>query len=183
MWHSDESEEHLRWRNDLDAERDIGLDAGIDTDSDSPLRDTDPDLWLAARSAEYVTCIPLAEVVREPEKWARWFWSCGHGWTRLLRRDYRDDRVDLDWGWLSSVAEMHRDEGYWDVPPSGDVWWEIGPISFSCEPRDMDEDDREMLAAEWQIDGQSLPDMLVPETRGHLRALCRRLGVELKEGK
>ncbi len=91
-----------------------------------------------------------------------------------------DDETEIDWPWLASVAEMHRDEGYWDVPPSGDVWWEIGAITFSCEPRDMDEDDREMVAMEWQIDGETLPDMLVPETRGHLRALCRRLGAKLK---
>lgn len=93
-----------------------------------------------------------------------------------------DDEFPLEWDWLSKVATMEQDQGYWDVPPSGDVWWEIGPISFGADSWQYDQDEpMETVAIDWQVDGEELPRMLVPATRGQLRQLCRLLGHELKE--
>lgn len=93
-----------------------------------------------------------------------------------------DDDYLLTTDWLKKNAKHCVDEGYWDVPPSGDSWCEIGPISFVFEPYYDDgcESDS-LLATDWQIDGDDLPQMLIPKTRGDLRALCRMVKHELQE--
>jgi len=88
-----------------------------------------------------------------------------------------DDTEPVTFDWLTTQAERCMDEGYWDVPPSGEVWWEIGPVSFTCENYQNDPGDPvEVLAADWQVDGEKLPAMLAPRTRGDLRRLLRLAG-------
>lgn len=93
-----------------------------------------------------------------------------------------DDGQRFSFWWAASVAERHEDKGYWDVPPSGDVWWEIGPLSFTCDTCQSDPGEPlETVAIDWQVDGEKLPKALWPKTRGDLRRLCQQLGTKLKE--
>jgi hypothetical protein len=106
-------------------------------------------------------------------------WTLARAW---LAEHKPDDEFPLEWEWLAAVATMHKDEGYWDVPPDDDVWWEIGPLSFSCDSYQSDPGDpTENVPIDWQVDGDTLPQMLVPTTRGKLRRLCALLGHPLAD--
>jgi hypothetical protein len=93
----------------------------------------------------------------------------------------RDDTL-LTFERLVTVAKLCKDEGYWDVHGDGEVWWEIGPLSFMCDSRHDDPGEPAVtVAVDWRVDGDSLPRQLIPRTVGELRTLCRLVGVELKE--
>lgn len=84
------------------------------------------------------------------------------------------DTTPITFEWLASQATLCKDEGYWDVPPSGDVWWEVGCISFTCEAYQSDPGEpTETLATDWQVDGEKLPKALVPKTRSQFRQLAQ----------
>lgn len=89
-----------------------------------------------------------------------------------------DDAELVDFAWLIAQAEEHHsDSGYGDG-----VWWEIGPLSFTCGDYQSDPGEpRETVATDWQVEGEKLPKALVPRTRGNVRQLCRMLGVTLKD--
>ena len=93
----------------------------------------------------------------------------------------RDD-TPLTWERLMTFAKSCKDEGYWDQHGTGEVWWEIGPLSFVCDAVQSDPGEQtETVAVDWRIDSDSLPRQLIPRTVGELRTLCRLASVELKE--
>jgi hypothetical protein len=102
-----------------------------------------------------------------------------------LARDYlaehpADDGEPIGFEWLAAQATRCHDEGYWDQPPNGDVWWEIGTLSFTCDSFQSDPGEpTETVAADWQVDGESLPRAMVPKTRGQFRRLLAALGTRL----
>jgi hypothetical protein len=92
-----------------------------------------------------------------------------------------EDDTPADFDWLTSQATRQEDAGYWYVPPSGDVWWEVGIVSFSCESYEPDLGEPfEVVATDWQVDGQTLPNALIPKTRGQFRRLCQMANGDLK---
>jgi hypothetical protein len=113
-----------------------------------------------------------------------WMASAAHdGDARLLAAAYLaehpdDDGEPIDFEWLATQAKRCHDEGYWDQPPTGDVWWEAGPLSFTCDSFQSDPGEpTETVAADWQVDGEPLPRAMVPKTRGQFRRLLAALGV------
>lgn len=53
------------------------------------------------------------------------------------------------------------------MPPSGYVWWEVGPISFTCEDYQSDPGEQVVgVVTDWQVNGEKMPSLLVPKTRG-----------------
>jgi hypothetical protein len=99
-----------------------------------------------------------------------------------LATEMKDDDQDADFDWLARNANLCRDEGYWDQPPTGDVWWEAGPISFTCDSYQSDPGEPSVtVATDWQVEGQMLPKLLIPKTRGDFRALCRLVGHKIEE--
>ncbi len=100
-----------------------------------------------------------------------------------LAEHLADDGEPADFEWLAAQGKLCEDQGYWDVPPSGDVWWEVGPISFTCEVCQSDPGEPvEAVATDWQVGGQMLPKLLVPKTRGQFRRLLELAGYK-PEGK
>ncbi len=95
-----------------------------------------------------------------------------------------DDGEPADFEWLESHATREEDKGYWDVPPSGDVWWAVGCLSFTCDAYQSDPGEAvETVADDWQVEGEKLPKALIPKTRGEFRRLCAALGITLKGAK
>ena len=85
-----------------------------------------------------------------------------------------DDDMRADFDWLASQCKLCQDIAWWDVPASGDVWWENGFVSFSCDSyQSGPSESAENVATDWQVDGHPLPGQLVPKTRGEFRMLCR----------
>lgn len=116
--------------------------------------------------------MPVPDAVMAGAKLARHYMATVHD----------DDDELLTTDWLNKNTKHCVYEGYWNTPPNGDVWFEIGTISFILEPYYDDgcEGDS-LLATDWQIDGNTLPQMLIPKTRGDLRTLCRILKHALPE--
>lgn len=76
-----------------------------------------------------------------------------------------DDDKPADFEWLASIASRETND-------QGDVWWEVGPVSFVCESFQADPGEpAAAVAADWQVGGETLPRMLVPSTRRDMRRL------------
>lgn len=91
-----------------------------------------------------------------------------------------DDGEPADFEWLASqclLMDSTTDEEL------GTMWWEVGPVSFTCEDYQSDPGEPvEAVATDWQVDGQKLPLLLIPKTRGQFRRLLELAGYK-PEGK
>ncbi len=140
------------------------------TDTDSPLRDTDPELWGALRAADTVEAVPVS-AVNQPTIGAE-LWMAGRRLARLVRRDYRADDVGVvtaEWLQGAGFAENRDDT------PGDRLSWYWGSrleVLLPCSG----------VAAPRLYVGRALFPAKLPITRGTVRRVSRELGIVLKEG-
>ena len=75
-----------------------------------------------------------------------------------------DDDLPADFEWLASQCERTNGEDW--------VVWENGCVSFTVGEVWHDHGEVETVATDWQVEGEHLPQALVPTTRGDFRRLC-----------
>jgi len=82
-------------------------------------------------------------------------------YMRLVRED-DDDPADFDW----LCGQCDRE--------SGEDWvvWVCGSVTFTCKDVAVDPGEWETVADDWQVEGEKLPHLLIPKTRGQFRHLC-----------
>ena len=82
-----------------------------------------------------------------------------------------DDDMRADFDWLASQCKRIDSS---TAEEDGNVYWECGEISFTCDVWQEEHGaPLEAFAVDWRIGWEPLPRAMNPLTRGEFRTLCR----------